>query len=48
MAAIAAVFWLLATLGFIVAALGFWGLLFPGEYWRQLALIAAVISTLGQ
>ena len=46
-AAIAAVFWLLATLGFIVAALGFWGLLFPGEYWRQLALIAAVISTLG-
>jgi hypothetical protein len=46
-AAIAAVFWLLATLGFIVAALGFWGFLFPGAYWRQLALIAAVISTLG-
>jgi hypothetical protein len=22
-------------------------LLFPGEYWRQLALISAVISTLG-
>ena len=46
-AAIAAVFWLLATLGFIAAALGFWGFLFPGAYWRQLALISAVISTLG-
>jgi hypothetical protein len=46
-AAIAAVFWLLATLGFIAAALGFWGLILPGAYWRQLALVAAIVSTLG-
>ena len=46
-AGIAAIFWLLATLGFIAAALGFWGLILPGEYWRQLALVSAVISTLG-
>ena len=46
-AAIAAVFWLLATLGFVIASLGFWGVLFPGAYWRQLALLAAVVSTLG-
>ncbi len=46
-AAIAAVFWLLATIGFVVAALGFWGFIFPGQYWRQLSLVSAVISTLG-
>jgi hypothetical protein len=46
-AAIAGVFWLLATLGFIAAGLGFWGLLLPGAYWRQLALLSAIISTLG-
>jgi len=46
-AAIAAVFWLLATIGFVVAALGFWGFLFPGAYWRQISLVAAFISTLG-
>lgn len=46
-AAIAAVFWGLSTLGFIAAALGFWGFIIPGDYWRQLALLSAIISTLG-
>jgi hypothetical protein len=46
-AAIAAVFWLLATIGFIAAALGFWGFILPGAYWRQLAILSAIISTLG-
>ena len=46
-AAIAAVFWLLATVGFIAAAMGFWGFILPGAYWRQIALVSAVISTLG-
>ena len=46
-AAIAAVFWLLAAVGFVVAALGFWGFLFPGAYWRQISLVSAIISTLG-
>jgi len=46
-AAIAAVFWLLATIGFVAAGLGFLGFILPGEYWRQLSLVSAVISTLG-
>jgi hypothetical protein len=46
-AAIAAVFWLLATLGFVAAALGFWGFILPGAYWRQIAVVSAIISTLG-
>lgn len=46
-AAIASFFWLLSTIGFIGSALGFWGTLVPGEYWRQLAIGGAIISTIG-
>jgi hypothetical protein len=46
-AAVAAVFWLLATVGFVAAALGFWGFILPGAYWRQLAVVSAIVSTLG-
>ena len=46
-AMIASVFYLLATIGFIAASLSFWGVLVPGELWRQLAGAAAIISTLG-
>lgn len=44
---IACFFWLLATAGFIVAALSFWGTLFTGVDWRQIAIISAIISTIG-
>lgn len=46
-AIVASPFWLLPFLGFIVAALSFWRSLVPGEAWRQLAVAASVISTLG-
>jgi hypothetical protein len=46
-AIIASIFWLLATLGFIAAGLSFWGVMFPPAAWRQLAILSAVISTLG-
>ena len=44
---IAIVFWVLSLLGFVAAALSFWGILLPGDLWRQLALIFAFISFTG-
>ncbi len=40
-------FWLLATIGFIAASLGFWGTSVPVEAWRPLAVVSSVISSLG-
>jgi hypothetical protein len=44
---IASIFWILSLLGFVTAAMSFWGLLLPGDLWRQLALVTSVISALG-
>jgi hypothetical protein len=44
---IAITFWALSLLGFVAAALSFWGILIPGELWRSLALIFAFISFIG-
>ena len=44
---IASIFWLLAMLGFIIAAISIWDSLPIGVPWQQLAAAAAVISTLG-
>jgi hypothetical protein len=44
---IASVFWVLSMLGFVAAALSFWGILVPGDLWRQLALVSAVVSGVG-
>jgi hypothetical protein len=44
---IAIIFWILSMLGFVAAAMSFWGILVPGELWRQLALVSSVISGLG-
>lgn len=45
---VAGVFWALALVGFVAAALSFWGIPLPVGYtWRQLALIAAIISSTG-
>jgi len=44
---IASIFWILSLLGFVAAAMSFWGILLPGELWRQLALVTSVISALG-
>ena len=44
---IASVFWVLSLIGFVAAALSFWGILVPGDAWRQLAVASASVSTLG-
>ena len=44
---IAIIFWMLSILGFVAAALSFWGFLIPGDLWRPLALIFAFISFIG-
>lgn len=44
---IACIFWLLATLGFVAAAISIWDSLPIGVPWQQLAAAAATISTLG-
>lgn len=44
---IAILFWVVSLLGFVAAALLFWGILVPGDLWRPLALIFAFISFVG-
>jgi len=44
---IALVFWTLSLLGFVAAALSFWGFLIPGDLWRTLALIFSFVSFVG-
>jgi len=46
-AGVASLFWLLSTLGFLAAALSFWGILIPPDVWSQVIVPAAIISTLG-
>lgn len=44
---LAGVFWLLALIGFVAAALSFWGILLPGDVWRPAAVASAIVSILG-
>ena len=44
---VASVFWVLSTIGFVAAAMSFWGVLVPGDAWRQLALASSIVSALG-
>jgi hypothetical protein len=44
---IALIFWALSLVGFVAAALSFWGIVVPGDFWRQLALISAFVSFTG-
>jgi len=46
-AAVALPFWILSTFGFLAAAMSFWGILVPGDAWRQLAIAGAIVSILG-
>ncbi len=39
--------WIISAAGFVLAAMGFFGLLVPAGAWRPLAIIFAVISLLG-
>lgn len=45
--AVARTFWILSLIGFVAAAVSFWGILVPGYAWRQLALASSIVSTLG-
>jgi hypothetical protein len=40
-------FWLVATVGFLLAALSFWGILIPEAPWRQIAVGSAIASIVG-
>jgi hypothetical protein len=46
-ASVASVIWIASLVGFVAAALGFSGILVPGEAWRPLAAITAVVSMVG-
>jgi len=45
--AMASTFWVLSLIGFVAAALSFWCILVPGDAWRQIAVVSAIVSTLG-
>jgi hypothetical protein len=46
-AVVASVFWLICIIGFVSAALSFWGIVFPADVWRELAVASAIVSTAG-
>jgi hypothetical protein len=41
------IFWVLITGGFLLSFLSFLGILVPPDWWRQLAMVFAVVSLLG-
>ena len=43
----ASIFWVVATIRFVAAAMSFWGIVVPGAVWRQVALASSVVSLLG-
>jgi hypothetical protein len=45
--AVASIFLVVALIGFIAAAMSFWGILVPGDIWRQLAIVSAIVSIIG-
>jgi hypothetical protein len=45
--AVAVVFWLLSAAGFVASAVSFWGVLIPGDLWRQLAVASSIVSIVG-
>lgn len=46
-ATLASTFWIAALVGFVIAALSFWGLLLPVGVWQSVALGSAVVSLIG-
>jgi hypothetical protein len=40
-------FWLVATLGFVLTALAFWGIALPVEWWQLLGVSSALVSGTG-
>jgi hypothetical protein len=46
-ATLASAFWIAALVGFVMAALSFWGLVLPAGVWQSVALGSAVVSLIG-
>jgi hypothetical protein len=44
---LASMFWIASMVGFVIAAMSFWGIVVPGSVWRPLAVAAALISATG-
>jgi hypothetical protein len=44
---LAGAFWIVALVGFVIAAMSFWGVLIPGGVWRPLAVASALVSIAG-
>ena len=44
---LASAFWILSALGFVAAAMSFWGILVPPDMWRQIAVVFTIVSGLG-
>ena len=44
---VASVFWTVALVGFVVAALSFWGILLPADVWRPVSVASALVSMVG-
>ena len=44
---LASTFWVVALVGFIIAAMSFWGVVIPGNVWRPLAVASALVSIAG-
>lgn len=45
--ALAGGFWIVSLIGFVAAALSFWGVFVPPDLWRPLALAASLVSLVG-
>jgi hypothetical protein len=45
--AVATFIWTLCIIGFVAAAMSFWGFLIPGDVWRPMAVASAMVSILG-
>ncbi len=44
---VASVLWIVSLIGFVVAAMSFWGVLIPAGVWQPLAVASAVVSIAG-
>ena len=44
---IAAAFWIVSLVGFVIATMSFWGVVVPHSVWRPLAVASAIVSTIG-
>jgi hypothetical protein len=44
---LASAFWIVSLVGFVIAAMSFWGVVMPGSVWRPLAVAVALVSATG-